>query len=165
MPKTKRKKKQSNPYNASEASIKQMTGTRSDKDTEDNYNCSQCSKSAEQMLECECCEQWFCCYSTCQNVFNKLFAVLREFKSLHWFCVKCEPTILRHSKDAVSPQVNLQGQHSELESHLKALESQLTSLTASLSKITDPQLCCEFHTGHYSNQQLYISKCVGYQSS
>ena len=134
MPKTKWKNKQSNPYDASEASIKQMTGTHSDEDTEDNYKCSQCSKSMEQMLECECCEQWFCC--TCQNVCDKLFAVLCEFKSLHWFCVKCEPTILRHSKDAVPPQVNLQGQHSELESRLKALESQLTSLTASLSKIT-----------------------------
>jgi len=88
------------------------------------------------MLECECCEQWFRC--TCQNVCDKLFAVLCEFKSLHWFCVKCEPTIPRRSKDVVPPQVNLQGQHSELESRLKALESQLTSLTASLSKITDP---------------------------
>ena len=134
MPKTRYKKKQPNPYDASEATVKQLTVTRADDDAEDNCTCSQCSKSVEQMLECECCEQWYCC--ACQNVGDKMFAVLDEFKSLHWFCAKCEPTILQRPKDATSPQVNPQGQQCEIESRLKALESQLTSLTDSLSKIT-----------------------------
>ena len=134
MPKNRRKKKQPNPYDASEATVKQLTVTRADDDAEDNCTCSQCSKSVEQLLECECCEQWYCC--ACQNVCDKMFAVLHEFKSLHWFCAKCEPTILRRPKDATSLQVNPQGQQCEIESRLKALESQLTSLTNSLSKIT-----------------------------
>jgi len=135
MPKTKQKKRQPNPYNTNEPSIKQLTGICADEDAEDNYKCSQCSKSAEQLLECESCEQWFCC--TCQNVCDKLFIVLCEYKSLHWFCAKCEPNLLRCSKDATPSQVNQQGQRCELEHHLTALQSQLTSLTASLSKITN----------------------------
>ena len=65
-----------------------------------------------------------------------MFTVLCEFKSLHWFCAKCEPTISRRLKDAALLQVNPQGQQCEIECRLKALESQITSLT-SLSKITN----------------------------
>ena len=102
MPKTRRKKKQLNPYDVTRSTVKQLPVARADEEEEDNYKCSQCSKFVDQVLQCECCARWYCC--PCQSVGEKLFAAIVEFNSLHWYCTDCEPLVSDRLKDTVSSQ-------------------------------------------------------------
>lgn len=133
MPKTRRKKKQLNPYDVTRATVKQLPAARADDEEEDNYECSQCSKFVDQVLQCECCARWYCC--PCQNVSDKMLAAIVEFNSLHWYCADCEPSVSGRIKDTAPPQ----DQQCDIERRLQAMECKLTDLTNSINKITaDP---------------------------
>ena len=86
-----RKKKQTVPYDKKVlvhcTSKEQITEDRA----EETLTCSSCSKSVEQILQCEICLSWYCC--TCLNVCDNIMSALTQFKSLHWYCIVWEPTV------------------------------------------------------------------------
>ena len=58
----------------------------------DSDKCEHCDdKQADQLLQCESCKLWFCC--ACQRPAGMMIA-LTSYKSLHWCCKTCEPTVV-----------------------------------------------------------------------
>ena len=84
MPKYRRKKWQQAPYER-EKKTHEEAG-------DENYLCSECNNSVEQVLQCESCWNWYC--GPCQNT-NEEMMQAAHFKCLHWFCLKCEPSVLK----------------------------------------------------------------------
>lgn len=66
--------------------------------------CSKCSRSVEQVLQCESCLNWYC--GPCEDVNEAVV----QFKCLHWFCLKCEPSVLKLvDKSKSGDQSNING--------------------------------------------------------
>ena len=113
MPKYRRKAKKSQiPYDNNKKGnpLDREKPLEDSEDTEESFTCVKCSKFVEQVIQCEYCLKWYCC--TCQNVPDGMMSALIDYKSLHWFCSDCEPTILtklsckRKPSEVANPPTN-----------------------------------------------------------
>ena len=55
--------------------------------TAEAFNCSQCNDSDNGLLQCKCCDLWYC--SKCCAVSEEALTIIGEFDSLHWYCQPC----------------------------------------------------------------------------
>lgn len=78
------------PYDKKGSSVSKEPAV--DEVKEETLVCSKCSKSVDEILQCENCLYWYCC--TCQNVCENMWVALTQFKALHWFCTECESVVL-----------------------------------------------------------------------
>lgn len=134
MPKCRRKKKQSMPYDKKSASTSQDQSTEDP--AEETFTCSSCSKSVDQILQCEYCLKWYCC--TCQNVCDNMMSALTQYKSLHWYCTVCDP-IVQNKISTPSTQNPTSTFQEEIKTCIinsmeKAIESMSQVMQASIAK-------------------------------
>jgi len=55
--------------------------------------CSQCRDSSHGLLQCECCDLWYC--SGCSKILEETMNVIGEVNSLHFFCLPCELEVFK----------------------------------------------------------------------
>jgi len=54
----------------------------------DSNTCSQCQASGLGLIQCECCDLWYC--NVCCEISDEAFTLLTEAECLHFFCSSCE---------------------------------------------------------------------------
>jgi len=54
---------------------------------EDSNICSQCQASGRGLIQCECCDLWYC--NVCCEISDEAFTLLSEAECLHFFCSSC----------------------------------------------------------------------------
>ena len=50
--------------------------------------CSQCKVSRRGLVQCECCELWYC--NVCCGITEEALVLLGEAECLHFFCSPCK---------------------------------------------------------------------------
>ena len=69
--------------------------------------CEHCKEDVwrgDIMVWCEHCEKWLCC--ECQDIDKGMLEAMSKYKSLHWFCIKCETQATVQAKVKVSKELN-----------------------------------------------------------
>src|SRR5437868_10082172 len=59
------------------------------------YECLTCKKEVTDShlaLECEICEEWF--HIDCEQVAAEEYTFLSEHKSVHWYCIACNKSVV-----------------------------------------------------------------------
>jgi len=96
MPKYKNKSIKNPPYDKSKSSNTKGSHSRETSQVgiiinasrEDSNICSQCQASGRGLIQCECCDLWYC--NVCCEISDEAFTLLSEVECLHFFCSSCE---------------------------------------------------------------------------
>ena len=92
MPKYKNKSIKKTPYDKSKSSNTKRSRSRqveivTNASREDSNTCSQCQASGLGLIQCECCDVWYC--NMCCEISDEAFTLLSEAR-VHFFCSSCE---------------------------------------------------------------------------
>jgi len=105
MPKINKNKKAKKPYEKSSSSSNSKSSSSEaqepPKETEKGDSsrvlqaecCSQCRDSSHGLLQCECCDLWYC--SGCSGISEETMNVIGEVNSLQFFCLPCESEVFK----------------------------------------------------------------------
>ena len=126
--------------------------------------CSKCSKSVDEILQCENCMCWYCC--TCQNVCENMWMALTQFKALHWFCTECEFAVLNKLHTSNSPAVPLEEIAKCITSSMELVVNKLSEVikasipTPSLEKVTKSTRNTESDNGQIPPPQQEVTGAI-----
>ena len=165
MPKTKylrKKKQQPAPYDKIGSSASKEPAT--DEVEGETLVCSKCSKSVDEILQCENCLCWYCC--TCQNVCENMWMALTQFKALHWFCTECESAVLNKLHTSNSPAAPLEEIAKCITSSMELVVNKLSEVikasipTPSLEKVTKSTRNTESDNGQIPPPQQEVTGAI-----
>ena len=126
--------------------------------------CSKCSKSVDEILQCENCLCWYCC--TCQNVCENMWMALTQFKALYWFCTECESAALNKLHTSNSPAAPLEEIAKCITSSMELVVNKLSEVikasipTPSLEKVTKSTRNTESDNGQIPPPQQEVTGAI-----
>ena len=107
-------------------------------------NCADCNKDfgkKENGIKCDACEEWF--HSECQNVTDDHCLIFGQYKSLRWYCVRCNRSVAKLWKAVETITVRQDKIDLELEKlnnkfkEIKSEEQYLTKIDEDLASLRD----------------------------
>lgn len=95
--------------------------------------CGDCSKvvtDKENAIQCEACEEWF--HAKCQKMTDEAYQVLAQCESLHWYCIRCNKSVMKLWKAII--QINARQDKFQLE--LEQLQKEVEEIKTEKQQVT-----------------------------
>lgn len=143
--------KQSTPYNrtsktseddTSKASENEGDTRTSENDHEDEPGiCNQCQASGRGLIQCECCDLWYC--NLCSGITEEALVLLGDIECLHFFCFPCEGEVFKavdRKGYEVSPVISQKDFLSTVTNTIfKAISELQSVMKATITSLLGPQ--------------------------
>ena len=95
--------------------------------------CIQCNDSDNGLLQCECCNLWFC--TKCYEIPEEALAIIGEFDSLHWYCQPCAVEVSKAINTGLSSSSNTtQDGQLAIGQQIEVFQNQLTGLMTKVNE-------------------------------
>ena len=95
-------------------------GKAVDESADEMYECEECRKEVDMLVECECCSKWLCV--VCAKISNKVMKMLLHYKAISFYCATCKPVV----KDMIDTQAK--GNHSPNNANISEVEKKLLNI-------------------------------------
>ena len=97
------------------------------------FKCSQCNDGDNGLLQCECCNLWYC--TKCCGISEEALAVIGEFDSLQWYCQPCDIEVSKAINTGLSSSSNTtQDRQFAIGQQIEVFQSQLTDLMTKVNE-------------------------------
>ena len=97
------------------------------------FKCSQCNDGDNVLLQCECCNLWYC--TKCCGISEEALAIVGEFGSLHWYCQPCDMEVSKAINTGLSSSSNTtQNGQFAIGQQIEVFQSQLTDLMTKVNE-------------------------------
>lgn len=104
--------------------------------------CNVCDKLVRDNdlgLQCEICESWF--HINCQEITDDEYNFLILHKSLHWYCLICNKSVV----DVIKMVATLKTKYEKLQESVDTIDKNVSSLTSRVTEISSGQLTIAMH--------------------